>query len=386
MYLRACLGRCGQPSRLLEMDMDEFQAARTAVAKAPPAIRAAPFGSLPDGRAAQLFTLTNGCGMTVCVSDFGGIISALHVPDRDGVPGDVVLGFDSVEPYCGESAYFGALIGRYANRIAGARYSAQGVTHALDQNDGANHLHGGALGFHKVLWQAEPFESGPAVGLRLRYTSRDGEQGYPGNLQVTVSYTLTQGNELIVQYHAVTDRATPVNLTQHSYFNLACGGTILEHELSMPAAHYTPVDPGLIPLPAHAAVAGTPFDFRQAKAIGARIMEDDLQLARGRGYDHNFVLDKVTPKGLGLAATVCDPASGRVLDILTQEPGLQFYSGNFLDGTLQGKGRSYGRRSGFCLEPQHFPDSPNRPDFPDTMLQPGQEYSSRTIYRFSVRP
>ncbi|HEX7645120.1 MAG TPA: aldose epimerase family protein [Burkholderiaceae bacterium] len=343
------------------------------------------FGFLPDGRPARLYTLANERGMIVRVTDFGGIITELHVPDRDGMLGDVVLGFDSVEPYCGESAYFGALIGRYANRIAGARYTAEGVSHELDRNDGANHLHGGALGFHKVLWQAEPFESGAAAGLRLRYLSPDGEQGYPGNLQATVTYTLTQGNELIVQYQAVTDRATPVNLTQHSYFNLACGGAILNHELSMQAAYYTPVDAGLIPLPEHAAVAGTPFDFRSPHAIGARIAQDDVQLARGRGYDHNFVLDKGTPKGLGLAAAVYDPRSGRVLEILTQEPGLQFYSGNFLDGTLQGKGRSYGWRSGFCLEPQHFPDSPNRPDYPNTVLQPGAEYNSRTIYRFSVR-
>lgn len=343
------------------------------------------FGSLPDGRPAQRYTLSNGRGMAVRVSDFGGIITELYAPDRNGVMDDVVLGFDSVEPYCGESAYFGALIGRYANRIAAAHYTAEGVTHELDRNDGANHLHGGALGFHKVLWQAEPFESGMAAGLRLLYFSPDGEQGYPGNLQATVSYTLTQGNELIVQYHAVTDRATPVNLTQHSYFNLAGRGEITDHELSIQATRYTPVDAGLIPLPEHSEVAGTPFDFRLPHAIGAHIGQADVQLARGRGYDHNFVLDKATPDGLGLAATVYDPGSGRVLEILTQEPGLQFYSGNFLDGSLHGKGRRYGWRSGFCLEPQHFPDSPNRPDYPDTVLQPGAEYSSRSIYRFSVR-
>ena len=366
------------------MQPDPFVDGRAAAGDG--SVTKAAYGSLPDGSPASLYTLSNNQGMLVRVTDYGGIITEIHAPDRDGRLGDVVLGFDSLAPYCGKSDYFGALVGRYANRIANGRFAIDGQTHQLERNDGANHLHGGALGFHKALWQATPFESGAAAGLQLRYFSRDGEQGYPGNLQATVTYALTHGNELIVQYHAVTDRATPVNLTQHTYFNLACGGDVLDHELTIHAERYTPVDAGLIPLAEHASVAGTPFDFRTPCAIGARIEDDDRQLAGAGGYDHNFVLSKAAPNGLGLAACVHDPVSGRTLEILTQEPGLQFYSGNFLDGSLRGKGRSYAWRSGFCLEPQHFPDSPNRPDYPGTILRPGAEYVSRSIYRFSARP
>ena len=341
----------------------------------------APFGNLPDGSAVRLFTLANARGMTLKVSEFGAIITSLCVPDRAGVLADVVHGFDTLAPYLGPCQYFGAVIGRYANRIAQGRLTLDGAPVQLDVNDGPNHLHGGAQGFHRVLWRGVPDADG---GLTLHYRSHAGEQGYPGTLDVSVRYCLADdADELLVQYRASTDAATPVNLTQHSYFNLAGSGDILGHLLQVDAPAYLPVAAGAIPTGAPAPLAGTPFDFRTPQPIGARIDADDAQLRIGRGYDHHFVLDK-TPGAMSCVARVRDPASGRVLALFSDQPGVQFYSGNFLDGALAGKGRRYGWRSGLCLEPQHAPDSPNRPAFPDTIVRPGAPYASDSRYCFTV--
>ena len=347
-------------------------------------ITKAPFGLLPDGRAATLYTLTNPQGLVVKITDFGGIITELHTPDRDGNLTDIVLGYDSVEPYVNDSPYFGALIGRYGNRICDGRFPLDGELVQLPVNNGSNHLHGGHDGYHKVLWTALPFQEGDSVGLTLTYRSPDGEQGYPGNLDVTVIYELNAKNELSVTFDAVTDKPTPINLTQHSYFNLAGQGDILAHELMIAADGYTPIDANSIPLGMIAQVEGTPFDFRTSRPIGAMINVDDEQLRNGGGYDHNYALNKTGPSKSTLAARLRDPASGRVLELCTEEPGVQFYSGNFLDGTLTGKGRNYVFRSGLCLEPQHFPDSPNQPAFPNTILRPGQKYATVSTYRFGV--
>ena len=349
-----------------------------------PTITESPFGQLPDGREATLYTLTNVNGMVAKISNLGGVIVQLHVPDRDGVMADVCFGFDDAAPYMGESHYFGALVGRYGNRIANGSFTLDGEVRNLDLNDGANHLHGGTDGFHRRLWEAETFATPKSAGLILSYLSADGEQGYPGNLETTVIYELRNDNELRIAFHAITDKATPVNLTNHAYFNLAGKGDILGHELTIAADAYTPVAAGLIPTGESRAVEGTAFDFRAPHAIGERIDQDDEQLRLGSGYDHNFVLKKSHPGALEVAARVVDPASGRVLEVLSQEPGIQFYSGNFLNDQISGKGRIYGHRGGFCLEPQHFPDSPNRPDFPSTILRPGEEYTTVMAYRFSV--
>lgn len=346
-------------------------------------ITKAPFGHLPDGRAASLYTLTNRHGLVVKISDFGGVITQLWAPDRDGKLADIVLGFNDVGPYAGDSEYFGALIGRYGNRIRGGRFTLDGVDWQLPVNNGVNHLHGGPDGFHKVLWRALPFHEGDSVGVTLMHRSVHGEQGYPGTLDVTVVYQLTDDNELVMTFDAVTDQATPVNLTQHSYFNLAGDGDILGHTLMIAADRMTPVDATLIPTGELAPVAGGPFDFRSAHAIGERIDADNEQLRYGQGYDHNFVLHGAagTP-----AARVREPRSGRVLELFTDQPGVQFYSGNFLDGRLSGKERTYVHRSGFCLEPQHFPDAPNQPAFPTTILRPGEEYATVSRLKFSVEP
>jgi len=354
------------------------------------------FGMTHRGEAVSLYTLKNAHGMEAKVLDYGGIIVSLRFPDRNGRLDDVVLGFDSLGDYERGSPYFGAIIGRYGNRIARGRFTLDGRTYTLATNNGPNHLHGGVRGFDKVVWTAAQFERGDSVGLVLNYTSPDGEEGYPGTLRATVTYTLTGKNELIFDYQATTDRPTPVNLTQHSYFNLAGDGKgdILGHLVTLNADRFTPVDSTLIPSGEIKSVAGTPFDFRTSTAIGARIDRNDEQLRYGRGYDHNFVLNKGGQGGQGgtggdmtLAARVYEPTSGRVMEISTTEPGLQFYSGNFLDGTLRGKqGVVYGHRSGFAMETQHFPDSPNKPAFPSTILRPGEEYRSRTIYRFGVQP
>ena len=341
------------------------------------------FGTLPDGRRATLYTLANANGLVVKISDFGGVITEIHTPDRDGRFADINLGFDNVLPYLEDSPYFGALIGRHANRIAHGRFILDGREVQLPINNGPNHLHGGPQGFHRVFWRVSPFEREGNVGLTLRYLSADSEQGYPGNLDVTVVYELTAANELWVRFHAITDRPTPVNLTQHAYFNLAGKGDILSHLLRIDADAFTPVDSTLIPTGELRPVAGTPFDFRTPHAIGERIGEPDEQLARGGGYDHNFVLNK-RGTGCQLAARVVEPVSGRVLEMHTEEPGVQFYSGNFLDGSLTGKGWNYFYRGGFCLEPQHFPDAPNQPGFPSTILRPGEEYRTQSKFVFSV--
>lgn len=342
------------------------------------------FGTAPDGKAVELITLTNGRGMEVRVMTYGAIIVSLTVPDRNGVPGDVVLGYDSLAGYLRSSPYFGAVVGRYGNRIAKGRFTLDGTEYRLAVNNGLNHLHGGVRGFDKVVWAAEPFQDQGGVGVRLAYTSPDGEEGYPGTLRAQVTYTLTERNELRIDYQATTDKATPVNLTQHSYFNLAGRGDILGHLLTIKADSFTPVDSTLIPTGILAPVEKTPFDFRVPTAIGARIGAADQQLRFGGGYDHNFVLTR-PDTGMALAAVVADSASGRTLEIRTTEPGIQFYSGNFLDGSLTGKGGTvYRHRTGFCLETQHFPDSPNHPQFPSTILEPGQTYQSHTTWSFGT--
>jgi aldose 1-epimerase len=356
-------------------------------------ITQAPFGVLPGGAQVSQFTLTNSRGMTVRILDFGGIIREIHVPDRDGRFADVALGFDTLAPYVEDSPYLGALVGRYGNRIAAGRYTLDGKEVQLAVNNGANHLHGGSPGFDKVLWTASVDDE----GLRLRYRSVDGEQGYPGNLDVTAVYSLSEDNEMVVRFHATTDRPTPVNLTQHSYFNLRGAegegegedegeGGILDQVLTIDADRFVPIDAGLIPLGALAPVTGTPFDFRQPRPIGERIGQPDKQLRHGAGYDHCWVLNRnAGSRKLQRAAHVADPQTGRVLELFTQEPGVQFYSGNFLDGSLAGKGgRSLAYRSGFCLEPEHFPDSPNQPDYPGTILRPGEVYATESRFKFSV--
>jgi len=340
------------------------------------------FSRTPDGTAVSLFTLTNSHGLETRITNYGGIMVSLSTPDRTGALADIVLGFDSLAGYLVNPApHFGALIGRYANRIAKARFALAGREYHLDQNEGANTLHGGARGFDKRVWEPKILPDG---GLELTYRSRDGEEGFPGTVDVTAIYRLTDADELTVDYAATTDKHTVVNLTHHAYFNLkgAGAGDVLSHIVTLDADAFTPVDADLIPTGEVRAVAGTPFDFRQPSGIGVRIGDDDPQLKLGRGYDHNWVL-KGNGDGLTLAARVEEPVSGRVLEVYTTEPGIQFYTGNFLDGAITGKGsRVYGHRSGFCLETQHFPDSPNRPEFPSTELKPGMEFRSKTAFRF----
>jgi aldose 1-epimerase len=345
-----------------------------------------PFGKTPDGAAVDLYTLTNAKGMEAAITNFGGIVVSLKVPDRKGALGDVTLGFKTLEPYFDKSPFFGALIGRYGNRIANGKFTLGGKTYTLPVNNGPNSLHGGIKGFHKVVWQARPFTTPDGPALELKYLAKDGEEGYPGNLSVTVTYTLTNSNELRVDYRATTDKDTVVNLTNHAYFNLDGDGAgdILDHKLIIAASRFTPINENLIPLGELRPVAGTPFDFTKPHAIGERIGVADEQLKRGLGYDHNFVLDGAAGT-MRVVAKAWSPKTGRLLEVLTVEPGLQFYSGNFLDGTLVGKtGAAYKFRHGFCLETQHFPDSPNQPSFPSTVLKPGQQYKTTTIYRFSV--
>ncbi len=344
-------------------------------------IRRADFGKMPDGAPVSLYTITNANRVQVSIQTYGGIITSLKVPDRHGAMDDVVLGFDSHSGYVDNpSPFFGALIGRWANRIGGAHFTLNGVEYKLEKNDGANTLHGGPHGFDKQNWTARELGDG---GLELNYISKDGEAGYPGTLKTTVAYHLTDANELRIDYQATTDKETVVNLTNHSYFNLKGNGDILGHVLTIHADRFTPVDSGLIPTGELRAVAGTPFDFRKPTAVGSRIETNDEQLKLGHGYDHNWVLNG---NGLRLAARVEEPASGRVLEVMTTQPGLQFYTGNFLDGTVHGKGgKLYARRSGLCLETQHFPDSPNQPKFPSTLLQPGAQFRSTTVFRFSSK-
>jgi aldose 1-epimerase len=344
------------------------------------------FGKLPDSSAVDLYTLRNKSGIEARIITYGGIVVSIDTPDRNGKLDDIVLGFDSLSGYVHDSPYFGAIVGRYANRIAKGRFTLDGKTYQLPVNNAPNSLHGGDRGFDKVVWNATPFDSAGGVGVVLTHVSPDGDQGYPGTVRVQVTYTLTDSNQLAVDYHATTDKATPINLSNHSYFNLTGGAMrdILDHVLTLAADRYTPVDSTLIPTGELASVAGTPFDFRTPTAIGARINANDEQLHRGRGYDHNFVLVQAA-SGLTHAAHVFEPTSGRTLDVYTDQPGVQFYTGNFLDGTVHGKqGRAYGFRYGLCLETQHFPDSPNESAFPSTILRPGQEFSSRTVFAFGT--
>lgn len=344
----------------------------------------APFGILPDGQPVTVFTLTNRQGMQVKVLDFGAIISAIQVPDRDGAFADVVLGFERIEPYLANSAFLGAVIGRFGNRIAEGRFSLDGKDYQLAVNNAPNHLHGGNQGFHQVMWQAAPFTTDDAVGVTFTRSIPHGEDGYPGKLDVTLTYALDDDNALSLRYHAVTDQATPINLTNHSYFNLAGQGSILGHEVTINADRYLPVDAGSIPTGELADVTGTPFDLRQSTVIGDSIDVPHEQLRIGRGYDHNFVLNQKPGHLLNLAAMVRESQSGRVMQVYTQEPGIQFYSGNFLDGSQHGKLRAHSYRSALCLETQHFPDSPNQSHFPSTILHPGQVYQTETVYQFSA--
>jgi aldose 1-epimerase len=348
-----------------------------------------PFGKTQDGTPVELYTLTNAHGMEVDIMSYGGIVVSLKVPDRGGKMADVVLGFDSLDGYTHTPPppYFGALIGRYGNRIAKGKFTLDGHTYQLPVNDGANSLHGGTRGFDKHVWDGKIVKASDGQAVEFHRVSKDGEEGYPGNLDVTVRYTLTDANELKISYSATTDKDTVLNLTNHSYFNLKGRGEgdILDHVVQIHASKFTPTDAGLIPTGELKPVAGTPFDFNKPTAIGARINDDNEQLKLGKGYDHNFVLDG--PAGtLRTAAEVYAPSTGRVMQVSTTEPGLQFYTGNFLDGTIKGPGgKTYGKRSAFCMETQHFPDSPNHPKFPTTELKPGQKYHTETVYKFSTR-
>ena len=348
-------------------------------------VKKEPFGSVEEG-SVDLYTLTNAHGMEVRAMNFGGIILSIKVPDKAGHFDDVTLGFDKLDGYLTNNPHFGALIGRYANRIGGAKFTLDGVQYKLAPNDGPNTLHGGIKGFDKHLWKAESFKNSEGVGLILTRVSPDGEEGFPGNLSVKVKYTLTDENTIVFDYEATTDKATPVNLTQHTYFNLAGNGNgnILGHVLTLNDDHFTPVDKTLIPTGEIRAVKDTPLDFSEPTTVGARINDKYEQMVLGRGYDHNFVINR-TGAGMVWAARMHDPQSGRTLEVSTTEPGLQFYSGNFLDGTLTGKGgHVYQQRDGFAFETQHFPDSPNHPDFPSTILRTGKVYKSQSIYKFTV--
>jgi aldose 1-epimerase len=345
----------------------------------------APFGKMPDGTPVEVFTLTSADGLEVRSMPYGATIVSIRVPDRSGHVADVALGFDTFEDYRTKNApYMGVVPGRFANRIAKGRFALDGKTYKLAINNGPNSLHGGVVGFDKLLWHAEPFERNGTAGVTYTLTSHDGDEGFPGTVTVSVTYTVSASNALTVDYGGTTDRATPLNLTQHTYFNLAGEGSgdILGHVLTIHADRFTPVDETLIPTGVLAPVEHTPFDFRTATAIGARIDADDVQIKRGAGYDHNFVLNG---EGLRHAALVVDPQSGRTLEVSTTEPGMQFYSANFLDGTITGKaGHVYKRRGAFCLETQHFPDSPNHPNFPSAIVRPGTPYKSQTVFTFGV--
>ncbi len=336
----------------------------------------------------KLITLRSPSGIELDVMTYGGTVTRLLAPDRHGETADIVLGHEWLESYLAGTPYFGAIVGRYGNRIAGGRFSLDDSEYELAVNNGPNHLHGGLVGFDKVVWQAEPYETESESGVVLTYVSADGEEGYPGELSVSVTYALTASGELRIDYEAVTTRPTVVNLTHHGYWNLAGhgAGEIVDHELQIHANRFTVVDETLIPTGELRPVEGTPFDFRQSEVIGARIDAEDVQLAFAGGYDHNFVIDGWTEGGGPRPAAVLhDPASGRTMEVLTTEPGMQFYSGNFLDGSDFGKGGvAYGRRTGLCLETQHFPDSPNQRAFPSTVLRPGETYRSTTVYRFSA--
>ena len=355
------------------------QRAKTRIAKRP-------FGKLSDGTTVDIYTLRNRNGLEVEITNYGGAVVTLRTPDRRGRMADIVLGYPDPAGYVNDTSYFGALIGRYANRIARGKFTLDGADYQLAQNNGVNHLHGGVRGFNKALWEAREVHHTGGVALKLTYLSKDNEEGYPGNLNVTATYVLSDANELRIEYIATTDKETIVNLTHHSYFNLAGAGAgdVLGHQVTINADRFTPVDETLIPTGELKAVQGTPFDFSRATALGSRINEADDQLVLGKGYDHNFVLNK---KGheLSLAASVYEPSSGRAMEMWTTEPGMQLYTGNFLDKVHGKAGKIYDYRGGFCLEAQHFPDSPNKPSFPSTVLKPGQRYTQTTVYKFMVR-
>ncbi len=350
-------------------------------------ISTAPFGNMPDGTPITLFTLVNSNGMIVKITNYGAIVQSLTAPDKNGKFEDVTLGYDKLEDYIRDKSYFGCIVGRFGNRIAKGKFTLDGVEYTLATNNGPNHLHGGIKGFNKVVWDAEPIKNRESVGVKLTYLSKDGEEGYPGNLHCTVMYTLTNHNEMQIEYKATTDKATPVNLTHHSYFNLSGNGrrNILDQQLWINADFYTPVDETLIPTGELAPVKDTPFDFTKPTAIGARIHDKNQQLEYGHGYDHNWVLNDADGS-LKLQASLYDPVSGRLMEIYTEEPGLQFYSGNFLDGSIIGKyGVRYTRNYCAVLETQHFPDSPNQLNFPSTILRPGETYHTVTIYKFLTK-
>jgi len=348
------------------------------------------FGTLPNGQSTQLFTLRNAHGIEIQLTNYGGIITSLKTPDRAGRFADIVLGYDNLAAYVANSPYFGAIVGRYANRIARGHFTLDGATYTLAVNNGPNSLHGGLRGFDKVIWNARPFQNQDGQGVALDYTSANGEEGYPGTLHATVTYTLTPDDRLIVDYAATTDKATPLNLSQHSYWNLAGNASrdILGHVLTINADGITPVDSTLIPTGEIMPVQGTPFDFRTPHAIGERVdQRQNTQIRYGNGYDHNWVLNRggAAADALVLAARVVEPSSGRTMEISTTQPGLQFYSGNFLDGSNIGKGGVvYHFRYGLALETQHFPDSPNHSNFPSTILHPGEQFHSRTVFKFGV--
>jgi aldose 1-epimerase len=349
-------------------------------------IKKQPFGTT-EGKTMDLYTLTNRSGAEVTITNYGGSIVSIKVPDRKGKFDDIVLGYEDLEGYVTDKAYLGALVGRYGNRIAQGKFLLNGTTYTLARNNGENTLHGGIKGFNKALWQAKEMSSDEGSALELSYLSKDGEEGFPGNLSVTVVYTWTDRNELKIEYNATTDKETVVNLTNHAYFNLAGAGNgdILRHEVMLRAGRFTPVDATLIPTGELRSVQGTPLDFLTSAAIGARINDDDQQLKYGRGYDHNWVLNSGGSELPTLAAKAAEPQTGRTLEVWTTEPGIQFYTGNFLDGIRGKGGKSYARRTAFCLETQHFPDSPNHPSFPSTVLKPGQRFHSVTIYKFSTQ-
>jgi aldose 1-epimerase len=347
-------------------------------------VHKAPFGKTADGTPVEIYTLRNNEGMEATIMTYGGIVTSLKVPDKNGKLGDVVLGYDQLGGYLTNSPYFGALIGRYGNRIAKGQFTLDGHAYTLATNNSPNHLHGGLKGFDKVVWTAKPVETFYGPGLELTYLSKDGEEGYPGNLSVTAIYVVTEKDELVVQFTATTDQDTICNLTHHSYFNLRGSGDVLDYVVQINADKMTPVDSTLITTGALMPVTGTPFDFRQPAAIGARIGDDNQQLKFANGYDHNWVLNKSSGE-LIQAARVFEPQTGRVLEVFTTSPGMQFYTGNFLNGTIKGKGgRVYQFRDGFCMEPQCFPDSPNHPNFPTTELKPGEVYKNTIIYKFST--
>ena len=350
-------------------------------------ITKSPFGNLPDGQEVFLYTFTNTNGLEMKVTNYGGLITSLKTPDRNGVLEDIVLGYDSLAGYLKQSPLFGAIVGRYANRIAKAKFKLEGKEYILANNNGPNSIHGGRKGFDKVVWNAEEVMSPNGPSLKLTYLSKDMEEGFPGNLNVEVFYTLANNNELEITYQATTDKTTVVNLTQHSYFNLTGNAKrdILDHDLMIPADSIVAIDEMLIPTGQLKRIAGTPLDFTTPHRVGARIDDPDEQLALGRGYDHCFVLRR-SADSLRRAATLSEPVSGRIVDVFTTEPGVQIYSGNFLSGSITGKGGVvYKKRFGLCLETGHFPDSPNRPEFPSTVLKPGENYKTNTVFKFGVK-